>query len=69
MGKRTARLGDRMGKHATHIVWDWNGTLFHDIDAVIGATNSAFAEIGLEPITLERTGSCTACPCRGSTSG
>ncbi|WP_328687952.1 HAD hydrolase-like protein [Streptomyces caniferus] len=42
-----------MGKHATHIVWDWNGTLFHDIDAVIGATNSAFAEIGLEPITLE----------------
>ncbi|MEU5213338.1 HAD family hydrolase [Streptomyces sp. NPDC020742] len=42
-----------MGKHATHIVWDWNGTLFHDIDAVIGATNSAFEEIGLEPITLE----------------
>ncbi|WP_030813257.1 HAD family hydrolase [Streptomyces sp. NRRL S-337] len=42
-----------MGKYATHIVWDWNGTLFHDIDAVIGATNSAFAEIGLEPITLE----------------
>jgi phosphoglycolate phosphatase-like HAD superfamily hydrolase len=43
-----------MGKHATHIVWDWNGTLFHDIDAVIAATNAAFAEIGLEPITLER---------------
>ncbi|WP_310726136.1 HAD family hydrolase [Streptomyces sp. N2A] len=42
-----------MGKYATHIVWDWNGTLFHDIDAVIGATNSAFAEIGLDPITLE----------------
>ncbi|MER6311412.1 HAD family hydrolase [Streptomyces sp. NPDC001739] len=42
-----------MGKYATHIVWDWNGTLFHDVDAVIGATNSAFAEIGLEPITLE----------------
>ncbi|GAU71314.1 putative hydrolase [Streptomyces sp. NBRC 110611] len=42
-----------MGKHATHIVWDWNGTLFHDVDAVIGATNAAFEEIGLEPITLE----------------
>ncbi|MGW1379007.1 HAD family hydrolase [Streptomyces sp. NPDC002446] len=42
-----------MGKHAPHIVWDWNGTLFHDIDAVIGATNSAFEEIGLDPITLE----------------
>jgi len=43
-----------MGKHATHIVWDWNGTLFHDIDAVIEATNASFAEIGLPPITLER---------------
>ncbi|MEU4210335.1 HAD hydrolase-like protein [Streptomyces sp. NPDC026206] len=43
-----------MGKHAAHIVWDWNGTLFHDIDAVMAATNAAFAEIGLEPITLVR---------------
>jgi phosphoglycolate phosphatase-like HAD superfamily hydrolase len=45
-----------MGKQreAAHIVWDWNGTLFHDNDAIIGATNAAFAELGLEPITLER---------------
>ncbi|MFE9625628.1 HAD family hydrolase [Streptomyces sp. NPDC006527] len=43
-----------MGKSAAHIVWDWNGTLFHDIDAIIGATNAAFVELGLEPITLER---------------
>ncbi|MFD5567065.1 HAD family hydrolase [Streptomyces cadmiisoli] len=44
-----------MGKPgAAHIVWDWNGTLFHDNDAIIGATNAAFAELGLEPITLER---------------
>ncbi|MFG2477020.1 HAD family hydrolase [Streptomyces fagopyri] len=45
-----------MGKHgaAAHIVWDWNGTLFHDNAAIIGATNAAFAELGLEPITLER---------------
>ena len=42
------------GKHRTHLVWDWNGTLFHDNDAVIGATNAAFAEVGLEPITLEQ---------------
>ncbi|MFI0780886.1 HAD family hydrolase [Streptomyces sp. NPDC021212] len=40
--------------HVTHIVWDWNGTLFHDIDAVIQATNASFGEIGLPPITLER---------------
>ncbi|MGW1073212.1 HAD family hydrolase [Streptomyces sp. NPDC002537] len=43
-----------MGKHVTHIVWDWNGTLLSDTEAVIAATNAAFAEIGLEPITLER---------------
>ncbi|GHJ99296.1 phosphatase [Streptomyces sp. Y2F8-2] len=35
-------------------MWDWNGTLFHDNDAIIGATNAAFAELGLEPITLEQ---------------
>lgn len=44
-----------MGKMAgAHIVWDWNGTLFHDNEAVIGATNAAFAEVGLAPITMER---------------
>ncbi|MFC4609350.1 HAD family hydrolase [Streptomyces maoxianensis] len=43
-----------MGKHSTHLVWDWNGTLLDDIKAVIAATNAAFADIGLEPITLER---------------
>ncbi|MEV0414814.1 HAD family hydrolase [Streptomyces sp. NPDC050448] len=37
-----------------HIVWDWNGTLLHDIDAVIAATNASFAEFGFAPITLER---------------
>jgi phosphoglycolate phosphatase-like HAD superfamily hydrolase len=39
---------------ATHLVWDWNGTLFHDIDAVIDATNASFAELGMAPITLEQ---------------
>ncbi|MFB7589470.1 HAD family hydrolase [Streptomyces sp. NPDC056169] len=43
-----------MGKHAKHLVWDWNGTLLDDIGAVIGASNAAFAEIGLAPITLEQ---------------
>ncbi|WP_328682912.1 HAD family hydrolase [Streptomyces sp. NBC_00343] len=38
---------------SAHIVWDWNGTLFHDNDAIIGATNAAFAELGLTPITIE----------------
>ncbi|MFC9595998.1 HAD family hydrolase [Streptomyces sp. NPDC056944] len=43
-----------MGKHGKHLVWDWNGTLLDDIGAVIGATNAAFAELGLASITLER---------------
>ncbi|WP_329178560.1 HAD family hydrolase [Streptomyces sp. NBC_01477] len=39
---------------STHLVWDWNGTLFHDIDAVIEATNASFTELGLPPITIDR---------------
>ncbi|MEV7924982.1 MULTISPECIES: haloacid dehalogenase-like hydrolase [unclassified Kitasatospora] len=37
---------------ATHIVWDWNGTLFHDMEAVLGASNAAFATIGVGPMTM-----------------
>ena len=42
------------GKRTAHIVWDWNGTLLHDIDVVLEATNASFREIGIPPITLER---------------
>ncbi|WP_406740265.1 HAD family hydrolase [Streptomyces atratus] len=42
------------GRHRTHLVWDWNGTLLDDNEAVVGATNAAFGEVGLEPITLEQ---------------
>jgi phosphoglycolate phosphatase-like HAD superfamily hydrolase len=48
-----AGLGTVLDVNA-HLVWDWNGTLLHDIDAVIEATNASFAEIGLPRITLER---------------
>src|SRR4051812_14466160 len=37
----------------THIVWDWNGTLFHDMEAVLGASNAAFATVGLQPLSLQ----------------
>lgn len=43
-----------MTQHGAHIVWDWNGTLLHDVDAVLAATNGSFEEVGLPPITLER---------------
>lgn len=36
-----------------HIVWDWNGTLFDDVDAVLEATNEIFAGYGLGPFDLE----------------
>jgi len=41
-------------RRSTHLVWDWNGTLLHDIHAVIEATNAAFAELGIPAITLDR---------------
>ncbi|WP_354640814.1 HAD family hydrolase [Kitasatospora camelliae] len=37
----------------THIVWDWNGTLFHDMEAVVAASNTAFATIGVAPLSLQ----------------
>ena len=37
-----------------HIVWDWNGTLFDDIDVVVAASNAAFAELGFAPLTVQQ---------------
>ncbi|MEZ0094340.1 HAD family hydrolase [Streptacidiphilus sp. EB129] len=36
-----------------HLVWDWNGTLFDDVEAVVAASNAAMAEIDLAPLTVE----------------
>ncbi|MFJ6676086.1 HAD family hydrolase [Actinosynnema sp. NPDC091369] len=35
-----------------HVVWDWNGTLFDDGDALVRATVDAFARSGLSEVTL-----------------
>ncbi|MQS36279.1 HAD family hydrolase [Streptomyces katsurahamanus] len=53
MGKHSGTSGSS-DDYSAHLVWDWNGTLLDDVTAVISATNAAFAEIGIEPITLER---------------
>ncbi|MFC1413327.1 HAD family hydrolase [Streptacidiphilus sp. N1-12] len=37
-----------------HIVWDWNGTLFDDIEAVVAASNAALAELDLRPLTVQQ---------------
>jgi phosphoglycolate phosphatase-like HAD superfamily hydrolase len=36
-----------------HIVWDWNGTLFDDRDAIVSATNEVFLAYGLPPLELD----------------
>ncbi|GAA2979963.1 HAD family hydrolase [Actinokineospora diospyrosa] len=35
-----------------HIVWDWNGTLFDDGDALVRATIEAFSRTGLPEVTV-----------------
>jgi len=45
-----------------HIVWDWNGTLFDDGDALVLATIDAFAEGGLSEVTWERYQACFTRP-------
>jgi HAD superfamily hydrolase (TIGR01549 family) len=37
-----------------HVVWDWNGTLLADLDAIVGATNAALAGTGLAAIDRDR---------------
>ena len=37
-----------------HIVWDWNGTLFDDVEVVVAASNAACAEVSLPPLTVQQ---------------
>ena len=37
-----------------HIVWDWNGTLLDDNDAVVAAVNAVCAAFGREPVDIEQ---------------
>lgn len=36
-----------------HIVWDWNGTLFDDLDVVVRSVNHGLAGFGARPIDLD----------------
>lgn len=36
-----------------HIIWDWNGTLLNDGKALVDSVISAFAALGLPPVTVE----------------
>ncbi|MFQ5967742.1 MAG: HAD family hydrolase [Acidimicrobiia bacterium] len=37
-----------------HIVWDWNGTLFDDLEIVVDSVNTALVLVGAPPITVDR---------------
>jgi phosphoglycolate phosphatase-like HAD superfamily hydrolase len=39
--------------NARHLVWDWNGTLLDDLDAVVAATNAALAEFDGPVVTTD----------------
>jgi len=41
-----------MSASAKYIVWDWNGTLLDDTDAVVSAYNFILASVGHGPITV-----------------
>ena len=38
---------------ATHLVWDWNGTLLDDLHLVVSATNAAIASVGGRPVDAD----------------
>ena len=38
---------------ATHIVWDWNGTLLDDTGAALGALNAMLARRGIAAVSME----------------
>jgi len=38
---------------ATHLVWDWNGTLLDDLHLVVSATNVAFESVGGRPVDAD----------------
>lgn len=38
---------------ASHIVWDWNGTLLHDNEVVLAAVNEVCTEFGRSPLRWE----------------
>ena len=36
-----------------HVVWDWNGTLLHDLDQVVSSVNVALGSLDIGPITAD----------------
>ncbi|MEU4605634.1 HAD family hydrolase [Kribbella sp. NPDC023972] len=50
----------------SHVVWDWNGTLLNDNDAVLAAVNAVCADFGRPGLTWAEWQAVYARPMRGS---
>lgn len=37
-----------------HIIWDWNGTLFNDVEVCVSIVNSLLAKRNLPPLSFEK---------------
>ena len=37
-----------------HVIWDWNGTLFNDVELCVDVLNGLLIKNGLPPLTLEK---------------
>lgn len=35
-------------------MWDWNGTLFDDLDVIVSSTSDTFVAFGLPPVSVEQ---------------
>src|ERR1700743_565730 len=45
--------GSVRNERIRHVVWDWNGTILDDNDAVVAAVNTVCAAFGRMPIDLD----------------
>lgn len=48
-----AQAADGAIRSSRHLVWDWNGTLFDDLAAVVAATNDVLVGAGGHAVTAE----------------
>jgi phosphoglycolate phosphatase-like HAD superfamily hydrolase len=52
-GKPTTYSGSVRSERVRHVVWDWNGTILDDNDAVVTAVNTVCTAFGRAPIDLD----------------
>ncbi|MCG8421641.1 MAG: HAD family hydrolase [Proteobacteria bacterium] len=54
-----------MTRRYAHIIWDWNGTLFDDVELSVAIDNELLGQFGKPQITLEQYRACFDLPVKG----